>query len=313
MPAIKPPRLRKGALIGLVSPASTPRPAEKIERGVKYLEAVGYRVAVGKHAASEHGCLAGTDAQRAEDLNGMIRDAEVAAIFALRGGYGCGRILDRLDYDALLRQPKIISGFSDITALQLALCQRIRLATFSGPMPAVEFWQNPDPFTEENFWRLLTSGEKNLELRNPTDVPIRTLHPGATSGVLLGGNLSLVASAVGTFYCPSFRRALLVLEEVDEAPYRVDRMLTQLRHAGMAGKISGAIFGQFTRCEAKDLAVPPMPVSQVLADFAAASDRPAIANFQYGHVPRKLTVPFGVRARLDAAAGSLTLLEPAVT
>lgn len=310
MPVIKPPRLRKGAVIGLVSPASTPRPADKIERAVRYLEARGYRVRVGQHAAAEHGFLAGTDEQRAGDLNRMIRDPEVSAIFALRGGYGCGRILDRVDYEALRRRPKIVSGFSDITALQLALYRRIGLVTFSGPMPAVEFCQEVDPFTEENFWRLLASPEKPGALPNPQ--PLQPLHPGKTAGVLLGGNLSLLAATFGTPFCPSFRRALLVLEEVDEAPYRVDRMLTQLRNAGIAGRMAGAIFGQFTRCEAKDAKAPGFTVEQVLADFARHANRPCTANLQHGHVPKKLTIPFGIRAKLDVEAGRIELLEAAV-
>lgn len=312
MAALKPPRLRKGAVIGLVSPASTPRPAEKIELGARYLEGLGYRVEVGKHAAREHGFLAGTDDERAGDLNGMIRDPKVDAIFALRGGYGCGRILDRIDYEALRLRPKIISGFSDLTALQLAIYRKCRLVTFSGPMPAVEFWQKPDSYTEENFWRLLTETEKGGQLRNPAESPIRTLRGGQTAGVLLGGNLSLVAAAMGTRFCPSFRNALLVLEEVDEAPYRVDRMLTQMRNAGVAERIAGAIFGQFTRCEPKGANAARTTSDEVIADFVAHAGKPAVGNLQHGHVPKKLTAPFGVRARLDADAGSIKLLEAAV-
>jgi muramoyltetrapeptide carboxypeptidase len=310
--ALKPPRLRKGALIGLVSPASTPRPAEKIERGAKYLEALGYRVEVGKHAAREHGFLAGTDAERAEDLNRMIRDPRIDAIFALRGGYGCGRILDQVDYNALRRRPKIVSGFSDITALQLALYRQCRLVTFSGPMPAVEFWKDPDPWTEENFWRLLTDAGDPGELSNPAGTAIQTLHGGTASGVLLGGNLSLVASSVGTRLCPSFRNALLVLEEVDEAPYRVDRMLTQLRNSGVAGRMAGAIFGQFTRCDPLNANSARTTAGEVIADFVAHAGKPAVGGLQHGHVPKKLTVPFGIRARLGADAGKIKLLEAAV-
>ena len=139
-----------------LSPASTPTPREKIQASVRYLEKLGYRVRVGEHASKAWGYLAGTDEERAEDLNAMIRDPEVKAIFALRGGYGTPRILPLIAYRALARRPKIISGFSDITALQLAIYRKCKLVTFSGPMPAVEFWKDPDPFTEENFWRLLT-------------------------------------------------------------------------------------------------------------------------------------------------------------
>ncbi|HVK58094.1 MAG TPA: LD-carboxypeptidase, partial [Candidatus Kapabacteria bacterium] len=223
MKAVKPPRLRKGDLIGLVSPASTPTPREKIEGGVRYLEALGYRVKLGRHVSKAWGYLAGTDEERAEDFNGMINDAEVKAIFALRGGYGTPRILDLIQYRALAKQPKIISGFSDITALQLAIYKKCGLVTFSGPMPAVEFWKKPDPYTEEQFWRLVTSKTAVGALENPLQERFDLHREGKASGVMLGGNLALVASTVGTPFMPSLKRAVLVLEEVGEYPYRVDR------------------------------------------------------------------------------------------
>lgn len=312
MPPIKPPRLKKGDVVGLVSPAGTPRPREKIESAARYLEARGYRVEVGAHAASEHGYLAGTDEERAADLNGMIRDDRVSAIFSLRGGYGSSRILERIDYRALKRSPKIITGFSDITALQLALYRKIGLVTFSGPLPAVEFWRNPDPYSEEHFWRLVTSARVPGKLPNPPGAPTWCVRRGRVEGILLGGNLALVCATVGTPYCPSFRDALLVLEDVEESPYRVDRMLTHLRNAGIAGRAKGAIFGQFTRCEPKDSSVPFLPVPQILEDFTERTGLPAFANFQYGHVAKKLTVPFGLAARMDAARGTIEVLEAAV-
>ncbi len=313
MELIKPPRLRKGDLIGLVSPASTPAPLAKIEASVNYLEQLGYRVAVGQNAATEYGYLAGTDEQRASDLNAMIGSPEVRAIFALRGGYGTPRLLPLIDYRGLRRRPKIVSGFSDITALQLAIYRKCRLVTFSGPMPAVEFWQDLDPYTEENFWRLLTSARKPGPLLNPPGVALQPLQPGRGEGVLLGGNLSLILSCLGTPYLPALARSILAIEEVDEAPYRIDRLLTQLRHSGLASKLSGLIFGQFTRCEQKDPKRPSLSTAEVLQDFASRLPCPALANLQYGHVPKKLTLPFGVTARLDAKKGRLDIIEPAVS
>lgn len=312
MDLLKPPRLRKGDLIGLVSPASTPTPHEKIEQSVRYLETLGYRVAVGQHVEAVHGYLAGTDAQRASDLNAMIRDARVRAVFALRGGYGTPRLLSLIDYAALRREPKIISGFSDITALQLAIFRKCGLVTFSGPMPAVEFWKNPDPFTEENFWRMLTSGKKVGLLKNSAEAALEELAAGGAEGVLLGGNLSLVATCIGTRFLPNTRGTVLVLEEVDEAPYRVDRLLTQLMNSGMTARVNGLVFGQFTRCEAKDAAKPSFTCAQVLREFAERLSCPTLANFEYGHVPRKLTVPFGLRARLDSRRKRIEVLDSAV-
>jgi muramoyltetrapeptide carboxypeptidase len=313
---IKPPRLNKGDLIGLVSPASPPSKPEKIEMSVRYLEGLGYRTLVGANAAKEHGYLAGTDSERAEDFNAMARNPAVKAIFALRGGYGSPRILPLIDYAALRRRPKIVSGFSDITALQLALFKKCGLVTFSGPMPAVEFWDKPNPFTEENFWRLITSDKQIGVLPAPPGDALRVVRAGTAEGILLGGNLSLVAALCGTVFLPSFNDAVLVLEEVEEQPYRVDRMVTQLQlHLSGAGRrLKGLVLGKFTRCEPGDPKKPGLSTDAVLADFANSAGVPALSNFCYGHVPIKLTVPFGVRARiLTQRSGRVELLESAVT
>ena len=161
----------------------------------------------------------------------MLNDSRVNAIFATRGGYGSPRLLPFVDYGAVRRQPKIVVGFSDITALQLALFRRTGLVTFSGPLPGVEFWQKPDPYTEEQFWRLLTSSRSVGPLRNPNREPLRARIGGRAQGRLLGGNLSLVVSNLGTRFSPDYNGAILVLEDVHEQYHRIDRMFTQLRNA----------------------------------------------------------------------------------
>ena len=310
--ALKPPRLRKGDLIGLVSPASTPTPREKIQASVRYLEKLGYLVKVGKHASKAWGYLAGTDEERAEDFNAMIRDPEVKAIFASRGGYGTPRILPFIAYRALARQPKIISGFSDITALQLAIYRKCRLVTFSGPMPAVEFWKDPDPFTEENFWRLLTSNKPVGELANPLEERFDLHKEGKARGVLLGGNLALVASTIGTPFMPSLKGAVLVLEEVEEYPYRVDRMLAQLKNAALLDGLTGMLFGQFTKCEPKDASKPYLSTEFLLKEYAQMVDGPVLGNLLYGHVPKKLTIPFGLIAQIDTGKRTVQVAQGAV-
>ena len=312
MRTLKPPRLKQGDVIGLVSPASTPAPAEKIQSSVKYLEGLGYRVKLGKHASKIYGYLAGTDEERAEDFNSMIRDPKIKAIFALRGGYGTPRILPIIDYRALTRQPKIISGFSDITALQLAIYRKCRLVTFSGPMPAVEFWKKPDPYTEENFWRLLTSKISVGKLENPPGEYMNVLKAGRASGVLLGGNLALVVSTIGTAFIPSLRDAVLVLEEVGEYPYRVDRMFAQLRNAGILKEAAAMLLGQFTECDPKDPSQPYLDVQSLLKEYAEMTNGPVLGNLVYGHVPRKVTVPFGVRAMVDTKKREIQIRESAV-
>src|SRR5688572_26479193 len=313
MKALKPPKLRNGDVIGLVSPASTPTPHEKIQASVKYLEALGYRVKLGQHVTKAWGYLAGTDQERSEDFNTMIRDSGVKAIFALRGGYGTPRILPLISYRALARQPKIISGFSDITALQLAIYRKCRLVSFSGPMPAVEFWKNPDPFTEENFWRLLTSNKAVGEISNPLEERLDLLKAGKARGVLLGGNLALVASTLGTRFMPSLKGAILVLEEVDEFPYRVDRMLAQLRNAGALAALNGLLLGRFTNCEPKEPAKPHLSTDFVIKEYAQVLGGPVLGNLLYGHVPKKLTIPFGLTAQVDTTKKGIRVADSAVT
>lgn len=284
-----------------------------IEKGVHYLERLGYAVKVGQHAAKVHGYLAGTDDQRAADFNAMVHDKTVRAIFAVRGGYGTPRILPLLDYRALKRQPKIIVGYSDITALQLAIFQKSGLVTFSGPMAGVEMSNGIDPYTEENFWRMITSISKVGELKNPSDEPLRVVHAGKRSGRLLGGNLATAISLLKTPFAPDFAKSILVLEDVDEAPHRVDRMLSQLSNAHILESISGLIFGRFINCVPSDPSKPYIPIDQVLDIVAQRMQCPVVANLQYGHLPKKLTVPLGLKARIDTEKGMIEVVESAVT
>jgi muramoyltetrapeptide carboxypeptidase len=312
MQILKPPRLRRGDVIGLVSPAGAPSSEEKIARGVDYFEGLGYRVKLGPHVAAQHGYFAGTDAQRRNDLNAMLNDPQVKAIFAVRGGYGSPRLLPFVDYRAVRRQPKILVGFSDITALQLALFRRTGLVTFSGPLPGVDFWRKPDPYTEEHFWRLLTSTRPAGPLPGPENKPLRPRIRGRARGRLLGGNLSLVVSSLGTPFSPDYRGALLVLEDVREGFRHLDRMFTQLRNAGILRQINGLVLGKFTECKPGDSARPHLNLGEIVAEVLSWVTAPAVEGLQYGHVTRKLTLPFGVRAQLDANRGTLSVLESAV-
>ena len=309
---LKPPLLRRGDVIGLGSPASAPSSSEMIEKGVKYLERCGYAIRVGPHAAKVHGYLAGTDEERAADFNGMVRDKSVRAIIAVRGGYGTPRLLPLIDYRALKRQPKIIVGYSDITALQLAIFHKIGLVTFSGPMAGVEMSDGIDPYTEENFWRIITSKSKIGELSNPPGEHLKILRRGKKAGRILGGNFATALSLLKTPFAPDFAGSLLVLEDVDEAPHRVDRMLSQLANAHILERIAGLVFGKFTDCIPSDPSKPYIPIDQVLENAAQGLKCPVVGNFQYGHLPRKMTVPFGLRTKLDAEKGSIEVLESGV-
>jgi muramoyltetrapeptide carboxypeptidase len=299
----KPNRLRRGDVIGLVAPASPPLCWHRVEVGVRYLEGLGYHVKMGRHANARHGYLAGTDAQRAEDLNAMLRDRQVRAIFSLRGGYGSPRLLPWVDYAAARRDPKIVVGSSDLTGLQLALWRRAGLLTFSGPMLATDFGGELDPYTEEQFWGLVTSSRARGELRQSDGQVLTMLRPGRVEGRLLGGNLSLVISSLGTSYSPQYAGALLALEEVGEPLYRVDRMFTQLRNAGVLRRVGGLVLGQFTDCRLGDSSRPSLTQEQILEEVTQWVGGPVLGGLQYGHLPAKLTLPIGARARLDAGRG----------
>jgi muramoyltetrapeptide carboxypeptidase len=313
MRTVKPPRLRPGDVIGLIAPAGPVLNAERVETGVRYLEGLGYRVRLGEHARAQRGYLAGTDAQRVADLNAMLNDPQVKAIFALRGGYGSPRLLPDVDYEAARRQPKIFVGHSDVTALQLALHRRTGLVTFSGPMVVPDFGAAPDPFTEENFWRLLTSSARVGLLPSPPGEPAVPRRGGRAEGRLLGGNLSLLLSGLGTPFSPTFRDALLVVEDVNEHLHRVDRMFTQLRNAGILSQIRGLVLGRFTRCHPHAPGEPHLTLEEIFGDASAWVPGPVLEGFPYGHVAQKLTLPLGLRARVDADRGTVEVLEGAVT
>lgn len=309
---LKPPRLRPGDTIAVVCPAGPVVPIERIAAGVSRLESRGYRVKVGRNVAGRHGHLAGTDAARLDDLNGFLRDPDVRMILAARGGYGTPRLLEGVDYAAVRRDPKWVAGYSDITALQMALLAKTGLVTVSGPMAAVEFAAGPDPFTEDHFWRLVTGDPSAWEIRNPPGRPTVALRSGSAEGVLLGGCLSLVAALVGTPYLPDTGDALLVLEDIHEHWHRVDRMLMQLRLAGRLGGLAGLVLGQFTNCRAAEPGDPGLGLAEIAGEVAAGTAFPIVAGFDYGHEARKVSLPWGVRARLDADDGSLRLLESPV-
>lgn len=304
---LKPQALKKGDVIGIVSPASSPDDFSRIEKGVSYLESLGYRVKLGKHVYKRLGYLSASDDERAQDLNEMFSDPEVRAIICVRGGYGTTRILDKINYNAIKRSPKIFVGYSDITALQLAIFKKTGLITFSGPMLAVDIYSF-DSFSEEFFWRILTSKSKEIEIKNPDGVELATFKPGKAVGILLGGNLSLLASIIGTKYQPDFKDSILVIEDIGEEPYRIDRYLSQLKNSDVLSKIKGCIFGQFTDCVPKEEG-KSLTLEQIFQDYFGNLKIPIISNLSYGHIPQKLTLPVGAKVRIDSKRKTITIVE----
>lgn len=209
---IKPKALKKGDVIGIVAPASPPSSHEKIIRGAEYLEKIGYRVELGKNLFAKRGYLAGYDVARANDINDFFGNKKIKAIFSLRGGYGTPRFLHLIDFNLIKNNPKIFVGYSDITALQLAIFKKTRLVTFSGPMVGVEMWKEFNRFSEDFFWQMLTSKKKLgvAKLQNEVKLNFRT--KGIAKGILLGGNLALMNSILGTPYSPNYKDSILFLK-----------------------------------------------------------------------------------------------------
>ncbi len=313
MDILKPPRLKKGDLISFVSPASTPSDVSKVHAGVRYFESIGYRVTIGENAFNVNGYLAGSDEERANDLNQAFKDKNIKAIICSRGGYGTPRILDRLDYSEIRRNPKIFVGYSDITALQLAIFRKTGLVTFSGPMVAMEFGNSIDPYSESMFFDFVTRDKAPGRLKMHKDYRPSFRGRKIARGRILGGNLSLITSILGTRYVPDFKDSLLLFEEVSEEPYSIDRMLTQLRLAGILEKVSAFALGQFTNCAPVEPEKPHRTLDEILREDLFTIGKPVVSNLAYGHVPVKMTLPIGVMASIDPVKREFSIDEPAVS
>lgn len=313
MTTIKPKKLNKGDLIGIISPASSPDDLTRIEKGVNYLERLGYRVEVGKNVGKYYGYLAGTDEERLEDLHYMFQNKSVKAIFSVRGGYGSGRLLDKINYNLIKNNPKIFVGYSDINALQLAFLSKVGLITFAGPMLAVDFYDEVSAFTEEMFWRTITSDKKIGKISNPKQEKFYTLNKGKASGKIIGSNLSLLVSLFGTEYLPKLKDAILLLEDINEEPYRIDRMLNQLRLGKVFKQVKGIILGNFMNCVPSDPESHSFSLNEVVLDyFQKQCKLPVIYNFKHGHIKDNITIPIGLKCNLNAAKGFIEIQESAV-
>ncbi|MBP1657280.1 MAG: ldcA [Bacteroidetes bacterium] len=307
----KPSRLNPGDLIGIISPASRILDPSRIEKGVAYLERMGYRTVLGKHVLETYGYLAGTDEERVADIHDMFTHKDVKAIMCIRGGYGTPRLLSLIDYSLVARHPKIFVGYSDITSLQLALWKKSRLVTFQGPMVGVDLADPLDSMTEEIFWRLLTSPKKAGQVIPPEE-PAVLVRKGKASGRLLGGNLAHLVAILGTVHQPSFTDSILFLEDIGEEPYRIDRMMTQLRHAAILENARALLTGQFTDCSPKDPAKPSLSLETIFREIGTMVPVPFLAGLPFGHEARKITIPMGIRARVNTEAHTLEYLEGAV-
>ena len=316
MPVVRPPRLREGDTVGIISPAGITWDPDRLAIFEESLAALGFRTRTGTHALDRWGYLAGHDHDRADEINSMFADPTVNAIFALAGGWGAARLLPLIDYDVVQANPKIVLGFSDVTSLLLGLYAKTGLVTFHGPT-GNSTWNG---FTVDHVRRVLMQGEA-VTFVNPKDQGdhltqvdnrIHTIQEGRASGRLVGGNLTVLTAIVGSDYLPDWRGHILFLEDVGEDVYRVDRMLTQLSLAGVLGQISGFVFGRCSDCDSEG-GYGSFTLKEVLAHHIEPLGIPAFYGSMIGHIRDKFTVPLGVEAEIDATAGSIRLLQAAVT
>lgn len=312
MTYIKPKRLRKGEVIGIISPASSVEDETLISRGIKYIEGLGYRVEMGKNFGKKRGYIAGTDKERVEDIRQMFGDKNIRAIFCSRGGYGAFRLLDKIDYQFIRKNPKIFVGFSEITSLQMAFLTKANLVTFSGPMVASHFSNEISTFTEEYFWRILTSkGRPEKIILSDKQINSDTKIDKA-SGRIIGGNLAVFSAMIGSGYLPELKDNILLLEEISEPPYKIDRMLNQLRLHKVFKKLNGIILGIFIDCEETDKKKSSLTLEEVFNDYFNELKIPVIRSFPYGHSKKILTLPMGINVNLNIKKGRIEFLENAV-
>lgn len=309
MTVLRPPVLRSGDRVAVVSPGG-PLQRQPVEPGLDVLASWGLEPVLGASLRARHGFLAGSDDERLADLQRAFDDPSIRAVFCARGGYGTGRIVDRLDLSALRERPKIIVGYSDVTALHLLLRQELGLVTFHGPVLA-RAWEADGWSSDALRCAVMQTGPLGT-LPHPAGYPpVETLVPGVVTGPLAGGNLTLLASSLGTQTAVDARGAVLVIEEVHEAPYAVDHLLTQLRRAGVLQQAAGVVVGECVRCEAGPDDPPSPAVRDVFAEMFVGLGLPSVYGVACGHGTAQLTLPLGVPATLDAGAGSLEVIETA--
>ena len=313
---ILPKALKKGDILGIISPSSAVS-RSSLERSLKNMKEAGFKVKYTDNIRVKKGFLAGTDQQRLDDLHAMFRDPEVDGVYCIRGGYGAGRLLNDIDYELIRNNPKFFMGYSDITALLFAIYQQAGLVCFHGP----NVDSTRTPFSESQFNRLIIDREKGYDLRTDNELLsedslnlAETITSGKARGKLIGGNLTLISTLMGTPYEPDFTDGIVLIEDIGESPYRIDRMLTQLILGDKFKDAKGIALGMFNDCEVEE-DDPDYPDSlsliEVLRERLGDLGIPVVWNLPYGHVADNAAIPIGVEAELDADDKSLKLLGAA--
>jgi muramoyltetrapeptide carboxypeptidase len=316
---LKPERLCFGDTVGIIAPSSPPPDPKAVDRAAEALEKFGFTPKLSANVRARHGFLAGGDRERAGDLMEMFTDKKVKAIICLRGGYGSARLLDLLDYRVIRRNPKILSGFSDITSLHGAFAKKVNMISIHAPMlnGGLQAKDLPE-FTRAAFFRTV------MEAKAPGSIvvgydqkSISTLRCGVAEGRLIGGNLSVLCASIGTPYEPSFKGKILFIEDINEQPYRLDRLLTQLINAGVMQQLAGVAVGVNRDCEDdnEDAVIDEYRQSpaDVMAERLSSLGVPVVMGLPFGHVALNAAIPVGAQAKLDGDNGDLIITEAAVS
>jgi muramoyltetrapeptide carboxypeptidase len=298
MPLLKPPRLRTGDKISVISPAG-PVPEQELQPGLRFLESMGFSVHVAPHVYDSKDYLAGKDSDRLHDFHSVMMDPETKAVFCARGGYGCMRLLKDIDYGLIRETPKIFVGYSDITALILAVFNKTGLVTYHGPMVR-EFIHGKERNLRELLGFLGSKGVGTIAIKGGE---VLCEGKGKARGRLIGGNLSLLCHLLGTSFLPSLDGGILFLEDRGELPYRIDRMLTHLALSGQLEGLSGLIFGDFEKCGETQI------INQLIKEFSSNMNFPVVRGLAVGHGSANIPLPIGVEAELNSNDMTLKLLE----
>ncbi len=305
---IKPQALKAGDTIAISSPAGAVWEEKQIELFSEILKNLGFKVVFGKTLYERHGYFAGTDKLRAEELNTFFGDKKIKGIFCMKGGWGCAKLLDKIDYHIIKQNPKVLIGFSDITSLLIAITAKTGLITFHGPV-GNSGWNE---FTKEAFRSVIMRNKEYAYENNPEkEEAITCINEGIAEGELVGGNLSVLCSILGSSYIPTWNNKILFLEDTKEEPYRIDRMLTQLHLNGVLQQVKGIIFGKCNKCLAEE-PQKSFTLQEVLNQHLKPLKIPAFYGAMIGHIENKLTIPLGINAKINASSGKIELTESAV-
>ncbi len=312
---IRPRKLSLGQTLGIIAPASAPPDAKALDRALDVLKHLGYRIKLARNVHNRHGFLAGTDRERGSDLMRMFTDKKVDAVLCVRGGYGTARLLPLLDYKVIAANPKIFVGFSDITSLHCAFLTKAKLISFHGPMMVSDFSREElSQFAVKSFLETL-SGQGGAFVKGYSGNTVKVLRRGVARGRLVGGNLAVLCTLLGTPWMPTLKGRILFIEDIGELPYRFDRMLTQLLNCGLLQQVAGVAIGLNVDCEdpkAKVTMEYRQSLEDVLRERLLPLNVPVVTGLPFGHVPENGTLPMGVKAELDADCGELNFAEVCV-